>query len=121
MSIQQIVDASHFLLNNYPEANLVKEYLNSRISASSQNVFQFGYFPESQNISAITDLVNEDVLQETSLFYLREVEDSFSPRQIKQFYFEDYPLIMPFHNIYGQPVALVGRTLLDDNERKNKK
>jgi DNA primase len=47
--------------------------------------------------------------------------DSLFPRKVHSCYFEEYPLMMPFRNIYGQVVGLVGRTLLDEDERKKRK
>lgn len=119
--LEKIVESCSFLLNNYPEANICKSYLDSRLKEDSQNNFQFGYFPNTSNISVLTDLVGEDALRQEKLFYTYQVEDSLSPRRVKFCYFEDHPLIMPFKNVYGQVAGLVGRTLLSESERKSKK
>jgi len=114
------MESCHFLLDNYPEAQASKSYLDSRLSADSQKAFQFGYFPGVKDISALTDLVGEDELYKKSLLFTKNIEDSLFPRKIVSSYFEDYPLVMPFRNAYGQIVALIGRTLLSEKERKNK-
>lgn len=119
--LDKIVESCQFLLNNYPEARNAKSYLDSRLALDSQEAFNFGYFPGVQNISVLTDLVGEDALREQKLLFSRDIEDSLFPRKIQSCYFEDYPLVMPFRNIYGQSVGLVGRTLLGETERKNKK
>lgn len=109
------------MLNNYPEAQTSKSYLDSRLTEESQETFQFGYFPGVENIKVLTDLVGEDLLRKEKLLYTRDIEDSLFPRKIPSCYFEDYPLVMPFCDAYGKPVGLVGRTLLDEEERKIKK
>lgn len=108
-------------MNNYPEAQASKSYLDSRLKEDSQEAFRFGYFPGVQNISVLTDLVGEDLLRKERLLFIRDIEDSLFPRKVLSSYFEEYPLIMPFRNTYGQAVGLVGRTLLNDDERKARK
>jgi DNA primase len=39
------------------------------------------------------------------------------PRSYPVCYFEHHPIILPYRNAYGQVVALVGRSLLNDEER----
>lgn len=119
--LEKIVESCRFLLNNYPEAQASKSYLDTRLNESSQEIFRFGYFPGVQNLSALTDLVGEEALHKAGLFYTREIEDSLFPRKVPTCYFEDYPLVMPFRNPYGQPVGLVGRTLLSEKEQQEKK
>ena len=118
--LDKIVESCTFLINNYPEAQNVKEYLDSRLSLDSQDTFQFGYFPNIKNLHSLTDLVGEDLLRNNKLLFSSEIEDSLCHRIINFCYFEDYPLIMPFKDSYGKIVALVGRSLLSDNERKEK-
>ncbi len=119
--LTNIVEACSFLLNNHPEAQNCKEYLDSRLNLESQNNFQFGYFPNLSNIDILTSLVGEDALFEHSLLYTRDIEDSLFPRKIKFSFFEDHPLIMPYKDVYGNVIALVGRSLLSDIERSEKK
>lgn len=115
--LDKIVESCRFLLNNYPEARESKSYLDSRLNQASQELFEFGYFPGVQNISVLADLVGEEVLRKERLLFTREIEDSLFPRKIQTSHFEEHPLVMPFRNAYGQPVGLVGRTLLNDADR----
>ncbi len=108
-------------MNNYPDARESKSYLDSRLNESSQEIFRFGFFPGVQNISVLTDLVGEELLRKEKLLFTREIEDSLFPRKVLSSYFEEYPLIMPFRNPYGQVVGLVGRTLLNDEDRTKRK
>jgi DNA primase len=116
--LDKIVESCRFLLNNFPEAQESLSYLDSRINKESQELFQFGYFPGIHNLQALTSLVGEEELQKNGLLYHKTIEDSLCPRTISFCYFEDHHLVMPFRNIYGKIVAMVGRNLLTDEERK---
>lgn len=119
--LEKIVESCRYLLNNFPGARACKSYLDSRLNTNSQELFQFGYFPGVQDLSVLTDLVGEDALREAGLFYTREIEDSLFPRKIPTCYFQDYPLVMPFRDPYGKVVGIVGRTLLSDQEQKERR
>jgi len=116
-----IVEHCQFLLNNFPEAQSSKSYLDSRLTQDSQNNWGFGYFPNLQNISALTDLIEEDQLIKEGLLNSWTIEDSLMPRKIVKDFFEDHPLILPQRDTYGKVVALIGRTLLDEKSQKEKK
>ena len=120
-SLQKVVEACQYLLNNYEEAQSCKDYLNNRIGEDSQKLFEFGYFPNINNMQVLISLVGEEVLRETSLLHNKEIEDALYPRKVSFSFFEDYPLIMPYKDVYGETVALVGRSLLSDKQRKTSK
>jgi len=117
----QIAKCCNFLLNNYPQAFQTLEYLDSRLNKESQEKFQFGYFPNLDNLPALTTLIDEEILLDNKLLFQRQISDSLYPRIIKSVYFKDYPLIMPIKNVYGKTIALVGRTILDEETRQNNK
>ena len=118
---KDIVKSSNYLLNTYYEANDCLNYLNSRLTKFNQNFFEFGYFPNSKNISILSSLIGEKILLDNKLIFYREFEDSCGKHKMISSYFENYPLIMPYKDIYGNIIALIGRTLLsDDNRIKNK-
>lgn len=119
--LNKIMESCRFLLNNFQGAQDCKYYLNSRLSTESQEIFGFGYFPDIKDISVLFALVGEDILRECKLYYSLEIEDSWSPRSIPKCYFENYPLVMPFRDAYGNVVALVGRTILPEEEYKKLK
>lgn len=116
--LDKVIDACQYLLNNYTAAQQCKEYIDKRLNNNSQKLFQFGYFPNIENIQALTSLVGEDILKENSLLYTKEIEDSLYPRKINFSYFEDYSLIMPYKDAYGKIIGIVGRSLLSDKNRK---
>lgn len=117
--LEKIVDACRYLLTQSPEAENTKIYLDSRIDENVQERFSFGYFPSTNNLKLLTSLVGEDVLKELGLLYSKDYQDSVSARTINFSYFADQPLIMPYRDVYGNVVAIVGRSLLEDDERKS--
>ena len=119
--LDKIMESCRFLLKNYPEAQDIKSYLDNRLSEDSQELFQFGYFPNTNNIQVLSDLVGEDVLLEEELLYYKHIEDSLFPRRFKFCYFENHPLVMPYRDPYGTIVGLVCRTLLPESEFKQRK
>jgi DNA primase len=118
--LSKIIDSCRFLLENFPEAQNAREYLNSRLNTESRETFQFGFFPRINELKVLTDMIGEDALLQAELLYYREIEDSLCLRRIPVSYFEDYPVVMPFRNIYGEVVAIIGRTLLNETEMKLK-
>ena len=119
--LDKIVETCQYLLTNFSEAKECQEYLDARINKDSQQLFQFGYFPNLANIEALTSIVGEESLIDNSLLFFKEIEDSLFPRKIKFSFFEDYPLVMPYKDAYGNTIALVARSLLSEQERKNRK
>jgi DNA primase catalytic core len=119
-NLSKLVESCRFLLQNYPESEECQTYLNSRLNKESQELFQFGYFPNVVNIKSLATLVGEDLLKDEYLLFTKEVEDTLHRREFNFCYFEDYPLIMPFRDVYGNARGIVGRTLLSDNEREIK-
>lgn len=118
---EKIVESCQFLLDNFPDAQASKSYLDSRLNLESQKKWEFGYFPNIQNLSVLTDLVGEETLMKLELLTSSQIEDSLSPRRVMRDFFEDHPLIMPQRDTYGKVVALIGRTLLDEKTRQVKK
>ena len=118
MSLDKIIDSCSYLLNNYPGASEVRDYLNARLLPETQKEYKFGYFPSVDNISLLENLVSEKLLLELKLLYSRNIEDSWGPRQIKTSYFNNYPLIMPYTNVYGDTIGIVGRVICNEDERQ---
>lgn len=116
--LKEITQACQYLLYNFPGAEPIREYLDSRLTRESQKKFNFGYYPNSNDLSILIDLVGEEILKKNELLYYWGIEDSMAPRNILISYFEHYPLVMPFKNAYGHQVGLVARTMLSDEERK---
>lgn len=108
-------------MENFPEAQAASEYLDSRLSKDSRDLFRFGYFPGMQNLAALTDMVGEKELRKRKLLYSIEIADAMCPRVIHRSFFENHPLVMPYRDAYGNAVSIVGRCLLPEAEMKEKK
>lgn len=119
-NFQKISEACRFLLQNFPAAEKVKNYLDGRLGSEIQEQFQFGFFPDEENLQVLLNMVDEEILEKEKLIFFKEIEDSLFPRKKKNLYFENHPLIIPFKDPYGQIVGLVGRTLMTDEEMKEK-
>ena len=116
--LDNITEQCNFLLKNFPIAQACKEYLDSRLDANTQDFFKFGYFPDYANISALNSLIGNDTLVDNKLCYHKNMDDSMGSRSIQFSFFENYPLIMPFKDVYGEIIALVGRTLASEKQRE---
>lgn len=118
--LEKMMESCRFLLKNYPEAQDIRSYLDNRLTADSQELFQFGYFPNANNIRVLSDLVGEKHLEDEKFIYYKNMEDSLFPRRFKFCYFENHPLVIPYRDPYGNVVGLICRTLLSDSEMKQK-
>ena len=117
----EIVSSCRFLLQNFPEAKFCQDYLDKRLNSQSQELFQFGYFPSIENMSALISLVGEKQLYDTKLLFPKDIDDSFCHRTINFSYFDNYPLMLPYRDHYGNIIAIVARTLLSEKERQEKR
>lgn len=113
-----ITQQCKFLLDNYYGAEACKQYLDSRLEEVTQKYFDFGYFPDHQNISALNSLIGASTLNENDLAYYKTLEDALGMRRIQFSFFEHYPVVLPFRDVYGTVIALVGRTLAEAEERE---
>lgn len=117
-NLEKVCQSSRFLLNESPEAESARSYLESRVNKEVEEKFCFGYFPPSNTFNLLSDIIGLDILKEDQLAYTRQ---SGTSNQKIFSYFEDHPLVMPYRDAYGNVVAMVGRSLLSDEERKEKK
>lgn len=115
MSLEKIAQACAQLLL-CPDADSTASYINERVSKESQKTFSFGYFPPLKQINLLTNIVGEDVLKENKLLFSRYSSD---PSKFVNF-FENHPMILPYKDVYGNVIALVGRSILSEQERKSK-
>lgn len=115
---EPIVSACKYLLYNCPEAEEHLAYLNSRIGADVQEKFEFGYFPGSEKLNLLIPLVGQEALTSLGMMQRKEYQDSVSASRVTISYFEYHQLIMPYKDLYGNVIGLVGRSLLADEERK---
>ncbi len=109
------------LLKNSPLAEEAREYLKSRVPSYSVGGFFLGYFPNDENIRLVSDIVGEKILKDLNLAYDVSVYGAAYNTKALVGKMRKHNIIMPYHNLYGDIIGLVGRTLLDKQEQKNKK
>lgn len=117
MLLQNITNICYNLLQTHPAAEKVREYLKPRLSPKAQEEFQLGYFPDKQHLNLITDLVSEEELTSSGLFYYRMLYGE----KLLTAALSHHNLVMPYKDSYSNIVAMVGRSVLTDLERKENK
>jgi len=118
---EKIAETCHYLLRDFPAANEFRNYIDSRINKESQSKFKFGYFPGSNYIDILSREVGEETLLDLELIYKYNITDSLFPRQVIFCYFEHHPLIMPYRDAQGEIIGFIGRSLLEEDKRKELK
>ena len=105
----------------YDEARPIKEYLDTRISPEIQQLVPFGFFPKAEQIDSLLSDIPINLLIEEKLLYIQHLENTVSTKDIKISFFENHPLIIPYYDVYGELIALVGRTMLSSDKQKELK
>jgi len=90
--------------------NFAREYLKKRNLSKKEVVdFKIGYVPHSPNFfENIKSKFNKKIIIDTGLFYFDERKNHYVER------FKDR-IIFPINSITGQPIALGGRTIKENN------
>ncbi len=90
--------------------NFAREYLKKRNLSKKEVVdFKIGYVPHSPNFfENIKSKYNKKIIIDTGLFYFDERKNHYVER------FKDR-IIFPINSITGQPIALGGRTIKENN------
>ena len=114
------------LLHNYLLENKDSKeysYLASRVPEDKFPKFSFGLFPLRS--SAITDFIDEfskiskedpfPILEQLNLIYDNKVYKRESC------FFKEHSLLIPFYDLYGNPVSIVGRSILPEDKQKELK
>lgn len=113
-----VMSACQTLLKHSKQAEPFRNYLNNRIPLKIQKEFNFGYFPPNEFINELFDLISIDVLKELNLVYDKKASDIDVMSDVPVSIFNNHNLIMPYKNLYGDIVSIVGRTLLDKDQQK---
>ena len=90
--------------------NFAREYLKKRNLSKKEVVdFKIGYVPHNPNFfENIKSKFNKKIIIDTGLFYFDEKKNHYVER------FKDR-IIFPINSITGQPIALGGRTIKENN------
>ncbi|MBD1167524.1 DNA primase, partial [Pelagibacterales bacterium SAG-MED09] len=102
----QYVDFYHNELLKNETYSIARDYLKKRsLTKEEVKKFKIGYIEKKPNFFAkLKDNYSEQILAETGLFYLDEKKKIFVERFRGR-------LIFPINNISGQPIALGGRII----------
>lgn len=117
----QVQEVCVDLLKTHPIAENARQYLSNRVSPNNQNLFEFGYFPDNDNLNLITDKIPENILNSLGLIYPYHVQQNDYRVYINKGSLACHNLIMPYRDIYGNIKSIVGRTILSEDERKSLK
>jgi DNA primase len=112
--LKKVVRACQDLLLNSNQAWKARQYLNSRLDKDNQMDWKFGYFPEDSKLTDLLEMVSKEELEAVKLYYPKFIAGGNLPHG----HFSDHNLVMPFYNVHGDIVALLGRCLLSEEERK---
>jgi DNA primase catalytic core len=120
-SFAEILSACQTLLKHSESAKPIRTYLNSRCPTFYQNKFNFGYFPHSSNLFELTEILGgNDKLLELELIYDKISFADGTPTKDPTVFFKNHNLIFPYKNLYGDIIAIVGRSLLEPDQQKVK-
>jgi DNA primase len=106
----KVVRACQHLLISSDKAIQARTYLNKRISKQDQILWKFGYFPSNDHLKDLTDIVDKKDLESLQLYY----HNGLAPHG----HFSDHNLVMPFYDVHGNVIALLGRCLLTEEQRQ---
>lgn len=112
--LESIITTCQDLLYSFPEAENIRKYIENRISNSAIKEFQLGYYPNKSNLSLFTNMFSDQDLIKTGLFYYRIIEGEKTLSST----LENHNIVMPYKDAYGKVIAIVGRTIFSDDEKK---
>lgn len=121
-SFNRVLKACSILLKDASEAKVVREELSKRLgNQENKTSFEFGYFPKDDELGLLLDLVSIEDLKETNLIYQRYSGTLDYSSCGYTGILSNHQLIMPYKNLYGDILGIVGRTTFDSNKRKELK
>lgn len=113
----KIAEQCNYLLYNFPKAQECLDYLNTRLSEETQKKFMFGYYPSLVDLPTLLSAVPEEELIENKLLGVTEIDGHIDVYKKYYSFFNNHPLIIPTRDLYGNVIALTGRSLKTDEER----
>lgn len=114
---ERVIEQAQHILKTDAIAADARKYIDNRLSREAQQRYQLGYFPSNKNLNSILSLLNNSVLEELMLIYPKFISGGTTYSG----HFNNHNLIMPFRDVYGNIIALLGRTLLSSDEQKKLK
>jgi DNA primase len=115
---KKVMNACYNLLD-YDYATDVREYFNSR-NIKNTSSFSFGYFPDNLHLNDLIKQVPIDDLINVGLIYSKNSFDAGHQQYLYNGVLNNHNLVMPYKNLYGDIIGLVGRTILSKEDMKEK-
>ena len=109
-----IIKCCSDLLRSFPQAKETSDYIDNRLSRQAQEKFGFGYFPPNEHLDLLSSIVGEDILKDCDLIY----DKIYNGQKYRCSIMNDYQMILPYKNVYGEIIGIVGRSILSDEQRK---
>lgn len=116
-----VVCACRSLFEHSPIAAQARAHMRARMSNYSIKKFGIGYFPDNKNLDELIELVDKDVLTSLKLVRYGTINNRSHIDRYRCGFFDKNNIIFPFKDEYGNIIALAGRTLLSEKERKEQK
>jgi len=111
-----VIGACQKLLNDFPGAFEARKYLDSRSTRAVQCKFNLGFHPSANDYDSLLSILDEHVLLRARLRY----EHAGAYQRVKTNTFEHHNIVLPYRDVYGNIAAIVGRTLLSDEDMQLK-
>jgi DNA primase len=108
-----IINCCTDLLYNFAPAKDTYTYISDRLSRDAIKEWQFGYFPNNQNLEVLASMVGNDTLKSCDLIY----DKIYNGQKHRCSTMSDYNLVLPYKNVYGEIIGIVGRSILSDDQR----
>lgn len=115
---QEIQIVCKNLLKTHSLAKQTRQYLQTRVSQKNQDAFDFGYFPDDDHLEILFDNIAEKKVKALDLVYPYNVQNGDYRVYVNKGMLSSHNLTMPYRDVYGNIKALVGRTILSEEERK---
>jgi len=117
----ELMSACYTILQHSDIAKGTRDYLKSRVPSFFIQGFQFGYFPTNDQLNELFYYIKPEELEKLGVIYKKCVYDSGQPEMVYCGKLKNHNLIMPYKDVYGNIIGLVGRTFLPDKEMKELK
>ena len=112
----EVMSACATLLKHSDEAKETREYLSTRLPKPVPG-FSLGFFPPNQHLHTLLELVDKQTLLDTNLLYERFSNEAGQQEMMNCGILYQHNLVMSYKNLYGDIVGMVGRSLLEKEDR----
>lgn len=109
----EVMSVCGTILKHNKIAEETREYLQKRIPVQIPG-FSFGYFPDNDNLKYLYEYMDKSKLQQCGLIYNNFILDGGFHQEKTYSILSDHNLVMPYKNLYGDFIGIVGRTLLNN-------